>query len=208
VTNSVKPKRISASSAPGVGAARFNLLWKTAERIAMANSAGYYLEATTLIESLVADRLEKRVQFLLADHAEAESKKVFREARKGFAELGTLTKLLSTLEKDEALRASLVVIDEWRRGRNKVIHQMAKLGDTVRDTWDERLANARKVAARGISVLCEVDLVDRRLSHDGRGVQFASATCPNALEPLGQAPCDWCAPGSAARARSTVRPRR
>jgi hypothetical protein len=76
-------KRISAGSAPGLGTDRYRLFRSAAQQIKAAMDAGYYLEATTLVESILAERLEKRAQFL-HQRPDLESKSKLDGIKDGF----------------------------------------------------------------------------------------------------------------------------
>jgi hypothetical protein len=185
-------KRLTAGQAPGVGNDRYGLIRSAAGRIRDAMAAGYYLEATTLVESILAERLEKRAQFLHKD-GDSDAKKKLDAVKDGFRTLERLIRGLSQVEDDPELRAILTEVSSWAWGRNTVIHEMVKLGDTARDNWDARLAHARLVAEEGIALVCKFDARERELSHLARGRRYASATCPDALELIGQPSCRWCA---------------
>jgi hypothetical protein len=110
----------------------------------------------------------------------------------GFATLGDLTSRLVILEPDARLKKAIVAVDGWRTGRNTTIHAMVKLGDSHRGTWMDRLKHAKKVAEQGLEVLRALDLEERRVSHATRKRPYSSATCPQALGPIGQQECAWC----------------
>ena len=59
-------KRATASKIPGsvTGKTRYLLYRKGISRVKESIKSGYYLEAITLCESLIADRLESRLKFL------------------------------------------------------------------------------------------------------------------------------------------------
>lgn len=188
-----KPRRIRASEEGGVGTERYSLIRAAAMRINQALTANYPLEATTLVESILAERMEKRAQHLF-DHAHAPPKALMKVSN-GFATLGELVAALQVAEHDLELRRSLEAISGWSRERNKVIHGMAKLGTNARDIWQVRHDGAIGVARRGIAVLLDYDRHERRVCHHDRQRLFSSATCPDALVPIGQAACEWCARG-------------
>jgi hypothetical protein len=115
-----------------------------------------------------------------------------KKVENGFCTLGDLLGSLTKLENDSELRELHARIDEWRAHRNEAIHEMAKLGDTVRDPWSERVDAARRSARSGVELLLRLDARDRQLTHEGRSKDRSSATCPDALSPLGQPYCAWC----------------
>jgi hypothetical protein len=185
-----KPTRIHADKEVGVGFKRYSLLCAAAVRIRQSLDNDYPLEATTLVESILADRMEKRAQYL---HKQAQTPaKALMNVSDGFVTLGNLVTALQTAEIDEKLREHLDEISDWARERNRVIHAMAKFGEGARDAWEVRHRDAKQVAERGIAILLTYDRHERRVSHSVQQRTFASATCPDALEPIGQTSCEWC----------------
>lgn len=187
---STKPRRLRAGEEPGVGVARYSLIRAAALRINQALEQGYPLEATTLVESILAERMEKRAQYL-HDHAQTPPKALMKVSN-GFATLGELVAALQVAERDLELRRALEAISMWSRERNRVIHAMAKFGTGAQEIWQVRFDSAIGVAKRGIAILLEYDKHERRVCHNDRQRIFSSATCPDALMPIGQSACEWC----------------
>ena len=184
--------RVSALENAGVGASRYQLIRASAERIAVAQRAGFYIEATALIESVLADRLEKRVQYLYKHATSEQQKKKLAPLSQGFQTLGALCKALRD-DEDREYGLLVRIADQWRARRNKVVHEMAKLDSHSPARWDQRLAETGEVCAAGVSALLAIDVLDRARHHHGMSRKHASATCPDALTPLGQPYCEWCA---------------
>lgn len=187
-----KPKRLAAGARHGVGDARYALISSAAQRITEAMRAGFWLEATTLVESILAERMEKRVQWLYKHLQESKERYALERVKDGFANLGPLISALLAVEKDADLKAVVGRVEIWRRHRNSAIHEMVKLGDAAQETWDARLERAHQAAQDGIEVLRALDTEERRVSHAARARPFASATCPDALSAIGQPDCPWC----------------
>lgn len=198
-----KPVRLDAGQVSGLGSNRYKLIKSAAERISKAVEAGYPLEAVALIESVLADRLEKRAQYLHRSSRNPSSALV--EVKDGFANLGPLISALKKEEPDPELRAALDRVNEWRKGRNLIMHQMAKIGTGALESWDDRLKSARQIAQDGIEVLCAYDKAERRVCHEGRKRAGSSATCPDALVPIGQEPCSHCLPARRLSRRAEAR---
>lgn len=192
-STSLKPKRSQAGSKQGVGDARAALIYNAACHVAASMRAGYYLEAVALLESLIADRMEKRVQYLHKHTTDPAVASALDSIKDGFTTLGASGRKLLAVESDPGLRNALVSVDRWRASRNKVIHAMVKLGDGADAPWKGRLREAKVVASAGLAVLLELDVHERRVSHASRNKRWASATCPDGLSPLGQLDCEWCA---------------
>lgn len=196
---SAKKVRLRGGETSAVGTTRYTLLRSVAIRIREAMSAGFYLEATTLLESLITERLEKRVQWLHQNLGEPQgSTDALTKLKDGFQTVCRLVNTLKVYEPDPELHAVLDPIAVWSSGRNEAIHEMAKLGHGAEKTWDERYLSAHGVAVEGIKLVILLDQHERRVSHASRKKRNASATCPDALLPLGQTPCEWCGRSSRA----------
>lgn len=195
----VMPRRLRAGDEPGTGTNRYRLIRAAAERIRDAQAAGYFLEATTLIESILAERLEKRAQYLHDHHSQPPA--ALARLKDGFANLGPLVDALEKHEPEPALREVLGAIRSWAKDRNRSIHAMAKYGEGAREPWATRLASAVGVAERGSAVLVMYDQAERRVSHRDRGRRFAAGTCPDALAPIGQTYCEHCGASSSGSTR-------
>ncbi len=147
-----KAMRLRAQALPDidVGALRYSLYKEGHARIQAAISAGYFLEAISLIESLMSDRLESRLSHLTGSNV-------------AFQNLGPLIDLMRQHEKDADVLALVTAkVDNWRRGRNSAAHEMLKIevGDTR--SWDVRQDQLKTVAASGYRVLKELSkLLDR-----------------------------------------------
>ena len=137
--------RAVASPGTGVGAARYHLYRMAYGRINGAMQDGYYLEAITLIESLVADRLESRLTKVLGTDF-------------SFKTLGALISKARSTEPDSTLR-SLIINDlnDWRELRNEALHAMAKLANGDPSTWEDRMLALVLIAEDGAAVLKAID---------------------------------------------------
>lgn len=82
-----------------------------------ASDAGHYLESIAIIESLISDRLESRLSFLLQKNF-------------GFHTLGASIQIASRVEPDPELRAIILEgVNEWGRKRNAALFERAKMAD-------------------------------------------------------------------------------
>jgi hypothetical protein len=187
-----KKVRLLASEKPGVGNSRYELLRAVADRTRTAMEAGFYLEATTLVESLLTERLEKRVQWLYQNPPTPAAKGSLEKLKDGFKTIHVLIVALKATETDSDMRTVLDPIDVWSKSRNEAIHEMAKLGHGAEKSWDERYLAAQQAAVVGIKLVLELDQHERRVCHTSRNKRNASATCPDALLALGQPWCEWC----------------
>ncbi len=97
----------------------------------------FYLEATSLIESLICDRLESRLGEL--------SKKPIQ-----FNTIGLLLKQLNLLEIDPLLTKIMnSELKEWSFERNNIIHQAAKIEVGKKKDWNNFILDAEKTAKNG-----------------------------------------------------------
>lgn len=128
-----------------VGSARYNLYKQAYSRINEAMQQGFYLEAITIIESLVSDRLESRLTFVMGYDF-------------SFKTLGELITKTKNVETDVALRALIDQdLDNWRKARNKSLHEMAKIADGDSSKWADRVKGLIPVAKDGLTVLRAID---------------------------------------------------
>jgi hypothetical protein len=141
----------------GVGAKRFRLLCAAAKKAAEAFHHGFYLEAITLTESLLATRLESRLTWVRECQGKSEPVK--------FATLGYLC---NELLKGDAKAAPdwaafedpIRAIREWAEKRNGALHKMAKLVEGDRD-FNSNYNRCRITALGGFRVLLAYDAIDR-----------------------------------------------
>jgi hypothetical protein len=112
------------------------------QRMAAAMSAGYFIEAVALQDSMISDRLEN----LLGLHHE-------HVAMNSTGQLAHLSRTLNPDAFDELAER----VRHWAEHRNVVVHQMVKVGPTHADTWAQRMAEAQRTAQAGLALLAEVD---------------------------------------------------
>ena len=141
-----KQKRIRATADPGtqVGQERYQLYREAFEWINKSIDEGYYLEAISLIESLLADRLESRVCFIT-------------RSPHGFKTLGPLINDIRSRETDPTLRQVVTTdVNQWREDRNKAAHEMVKIEPGKKVSWTDRVAINKQVAKEGLRILHKI----------------------------------------------------
>jgi hypothetical protein len=144
-------KRANTSSENDIGQERYELYKSAFSWVRKSIDEGYYLEAISIVESLVADRLESYLSFLLKKDC-------------SFKTLGALIESIKANEKDELLRALVLNdLNQWRKDRNRAAHEMVKIEDGQRVTWDERLAINKTVAETGLALVRKIDTQIRKL---------------------------------------------
>jgi hypothetical protein len=147
-------KRAISASDNDIGQERYALYKSSFSWIAKSIDEGYYLEAISIVESLVADRLESYLPSLF-------------DKDFNFKTLGELVQAIRSDKSgktDEVLR-SLVLndLDKWRKDRNKAAHEMVKIEDGKRVSWKERVKINKTVAETGLELVRKIDNRIRKL---------------------------------------------
>ncbi len=128
-----------------MGRQRFELYKNAYDWINYSINEEFYLEAIALIESLIADRLESRLTFLL---------------KKNFA-FKTLERIISNskdMETDDKLKALVVNnVNNWKDSRNKALHEMVKIEKGTSISWTKRRNLTKKTAKDGLKLLRKID---------------------------------------------------
>jgi hypothetical protein len=143
----MKKQRTRALATPGtpIGRVRHNLYKRAYSRINDARAKGFYLEAITLIESLIGDRLEHRLTFL-------------KQRDFSFKNLGELITEARKTEIDGELKQLVLgPLDSWRQERNSALHEMAKIADGDLPTWEKRMSGLETIAMGGLTTLRAID---------------------------------------------------
>ena len=144
-------KRAVRSSDNGVSQERYELYKAAFGWITQSINDGFYLEAISLEESLISDRLESYLIWLTGSNV-------------AFMTLGKLQDVIRKKEKDDALR-SLVLdeVNQWRKSRNQAAHEMVKIEDGKAMSWDERMKINQTVAEVGLELVRKIDRQTQKL---------------------------------------------
>ena len=136
------------------GKARYQMYKSAYLRINDASDKGFHLEAISIIESMIADRLESRLSYII--------KRDF-----SFQNLGSLITKARQVETDSTL-LSLVIqdLDKWRIDRNKALHEMAKIAVGDKSTWQDRVDTLVPIARKGLALLRAIDKQIKQLRED------------------------------------------
>ena len=134
---------------PKVGVTRHDTYFAVIEKYQQALDNTYYIECISLMESLIADRLES-----LANQISKSKDYSYK----------TLEKLLEFLQgkkqkdslNDEILQCLEYVVT-WKNGRNMAIHEMAKLTNNLNEQFSTRYANLKSIAEYGYKLFRELD---------------------------------------------------
>jgi hypothetical protein len=136
-----KRKRGNAFEGKGHGRLRRKLFEEARQRIETSIAAGYCCEAIAIIESVITDRLESRLNWLSGENH-------------GFKTLGWLINNLRGSETDSALTDLLDDLDIWREQRNRAIHELVKVEDGKPPmSWSDRMAELATGARLGYELL-------------------------------------------------------
>lgn len=165
-----KVVRATAKPHGGLGTARYDIIQKAAQQVASAHSSGFCVESLMLLESILSDRIQSRLDHLRGGPLQA------RPA------LGQMLKEWEKLENVSDFADLIPRVDAWAKTRNEAAHGMAKLPDLDGPTWDERYATASVATLIGAKILLEFGEIDAR---ERKAAQVRPpATAPDALHPL------------------------
>lgn len=125
--------------------------------IKYAISSGFYIEAITIIESLISDRLESRLSFIMNKNIGFQNptnliEKMISEENKQTNVDEELLKLL----KNENIKP-MSDLSSWVKQRNEVVHELAKLEADNYIPFNEKKAKAKIVADKGVKLLRKLD---------------------------------------------------
>jgi len=136
-----KEIRATAETHNKVGMQRYRTYKASISRINTSIENGYYLEAITLCESLIADRLESRLNFLTG--SDKYSFKTLGKLQEGIGKNETDKSLIDLVEFNKG------TLDLWREKRNNALHAMAKMEDGDSREWEDKIAECKKIAEEG-----------------------------------------------------------
>jgi hypothetical protein len=128
------------------GKFKYELIRSARKRIDRAIKSGFHIEATALLESLIADRLESAIEYKTG-----EIKKV--------QNLGPLVK---TAESHGIISEELAAeVRSWSNNRAKVVHEMVKVSSEYSGSFRERMTFARHLAVEGKEILNKLEKISR-----------------------------------------------
>ena len=141
-TKRTHPKRLEGGQNTTVAHQRYKLYRLAIEQLKSAYTGGFYIECVSICESIIADRLEARLQFL-------------RRGTGKDSRIDTIGRLLKQIEdikteNQNELRVAYGAIRHWADARNETIHQFVKVTEENQDLdGKDRIRNA-KTAARDV----------------------------------------------------------
>jgi hypothetical protein len=146
--NSAHHIQIKSKHNPKIGKAKEELFRSAFSRIDNSISRGFHLEAITITESLICDRLETLISVVTENRIKAMN-------------LGPLLKIVRQLPEFPPELAD--EIDDWRIDRNYVVHQMVKITTEEVFDWRSRMKFVRITAIRGQSLIKDVHATTNRI---------------------------------------------
>ena len=172
--NKVRPIAGDGSS---TGVERYRLIKAAFAHVQQSIRNGHHLEAITVLESILTDRLGSMV------HGALGGKVTLKDT------LGTLVRLAKESPKgvkahrapfpDDVIGFLTGELFYWWQRRNTAVHGMAKLQNVGDATFQERYAKLSATALEGVRVLLKLDFYDQRERRKNRA--GPSATHPDAL---------------------------
>ena len=130
---------------PQKGQKRYCLYKAVIDKYQEALDNHYYLEAITLMESLIADRLESAI----IHYGLRTPENVFLTLGASINEIKRAEGLLS----DDLLSK----LDSWRESRNQALHEMAKIEDGDSAQFNQRYACLKQIAKNGYDLFKSIN---------------------------------------------------
>lgn len=140
-------------SNPQVGTARHRMYKDAIARYQDAMKNGFYIEAISLMESLISDRIESLLNAIAKTNNTKENY--------SYRPLGNLVRAALNnkgIVLPKAIIDILNEIKEWAKKRNAAIHEMAKLSDTnISISFSSKYEDLRSVAEEAYKLFREFD---------------------------------------------------
>jgi hypothetical protein len=160
----------------GLGDRRYERYCAAFDRIEHCVTAGYFLEAIALLDSLIWDRISSRLGYLKGKQIEINKN------------AGTIcSELIGSsgeggVEQDPEFRDVIRNIKEWLVRRNDAVHATAKVfrTDTSEEDFSIILKSHKQTAIDGVNYLQAFDLLDTKSREK---VGKVPASFPNAFFP-------------------------
>lgn len=151
MANKNRAERTDNDLSNEVGKARQDIIGKAFNRIEEAKENGFYLEAITIVESLISDRLESILTKSTGINI-------------GFLPLGELIK---KVEKSDIAQKNDIIsssgIKDWGNRRNVALHEMVKLEEGNLQDWDTKYSGLQEVVEKGIAIFRKIDAINKNM---------------------------------------------
>jgi hypothetical protein len=138
--------RSKGGAGTAVAQARYQLYKAANEQLKSAYELGFYIECVSICETIIADRLEARIQFLARESDDPTHLRTAAQAAR---------RLLDIEPAENAdLRELYASVVAWSADRNAVVHQFVKVADgDGQVSAEERAAHAKRTAASGRKIM-------------------------------------------------------
>ena len=143
-----KKREINKIEDKEVGGLRKELYAHAYKQIAHAKSNECWLEIIALCDSIIGDRIESIVARLGNQSLEKRTMLPVKQA---------CNKYSNTLIKSGFPASLLSSVVEWADNRNRHIHEMVKVREGERISWEERFFLLKKDAIAGVALTRKVD---------------------------------------------------
>ena len=129
-----------------VGMARHNTYKDVLDQYSKAMENGFYLEAITLMKSIIGDRLE------------SIANQISKSSEYSYETLGNLITTVKKFEISTEMPNIIEKIDGWRKDRNAALHEMAKFDKVdFEKPFNKRYAELKPIAQNGKKIFRELD---------------------------------------------------
>lgn len=132
------------ANTPEKGQKRYRLYKDVIGRYKQALKEGFYLEAITLMESIITDRLESALIY----YGLLSPDKAFKTLERCLEKFNENQGLLSDELFDE--------IKVWKDGRNHALHEMAKIEEGENAVFQQRYDNQKIIAEKGYDLFSKL----------------------------------------------------
>ena len=157
--------RVSGGKGSDAGAVRHELYKAAWARYNEAMSAGFYLEAITIVDSVITDRVEAYTQHLMH----------FDEKHQQVESLGNAMSALNIAREDRQIadnaeyKAIRKAVMKFYEGRNKAVHNFVILTNANAEmSIDERIKDAKDTAEYGREVFNLVNAYTKKQMYGGK----------------------------------------
>ena len=144
--------RVAAEKGSPQNKLREELYTGAFQRIKDAYDKGFYIECVTILDSMITDRLESYVQYLLHhDDKQFATSTIFHALKS----LGSATKEKGV--RDEEFKVIEQKIIAWSNKRNHSVHNFViVMPSTIQDSIETRIDNLKDTADEGLKLVREV----------------------------------------------------
>ena len=135
-----------------VGMNKYELISTAYNRVKNCKEEGYYLEAITILESLIGDRMEAILSDTEGVHI-------------GFQTLERLIKIAKRSEvvEEEMMQMVINELTPWKDKRNQALHEMVKLQADELHDWNSRYDSFNLAIDEGLEIFKQLNKFRKRI---------------------------------------------